>query len=488
MNNFLEKTTIAKNASVLVIADIITIILDALLTIAIARKLGSMNLGLLAFAVSFTRLFGFFTRFGFKHLVSRDVSKDPDRTSRYLGTIMVIKFLFSITMLIIIFVIIQFSKYSPDKVFVIYIAAFIVILDSYIEFLSSFFRAYQKAEFAAIVKTILHFLTVMTGLSVLFMGYGIVSLISVRLIVYFFVFLLAFHLVVRKTAKPDFKIERRYSLHLIQLSVPFAMVGVFVVINTQMGTILLSFIKGDEATGWFSAAFRLCGVVGFIPVAFTGAVLPAMAKFSSQNLKEQLYRTYEGTIKFLLIFILPIALGTTILAEKFVLLIYGSEYSESISVLQILIWFLVFSFLNHGFFNAFATMYKEKVFVRFQCYGTLIQFICNVALILLVGVVGVSIATLVSQMVIFVFSTHYLSKHFHRLQVRNIYMKPMYAILPMGVFLLYNKQMNTMLLVLISVVLYVVSLLLFKTFDKEELLIFRELLRKATRRIVKNPK
>ena len=481
-----EKTTIAKNAGALVMADVITIILEALLTITIARKLGVAHFGLLAFAVSFTRLFGFFTRFGFKYLISRDVAKEPDKTGHYLGSILVVKLLLSVAILLVIISILQFTHYDSVKITVIYIAMFVVILDSFIEFLNSFFRAYQKAEYEALVKTILHVLTVTSGLTVLFLGYGVVSLISVRFLVYFFTFVFCFSLVVKKTSKPNFSIQRSHILYLIKSSLPFAMVGVFVVINTQMGTILLSFIKGDEATGWYSAAHRLCGVVGFIPVAFVGAVLPAMSKFSHQNLKHKLIKTYEGTIKSLIIIILPIAVGTSILADHFILMIYGTGFQESIIVLRILIWLLVFSFVNHGFLSAFATINKEKTFVRFQFIGTIIHFCLNISLIPILGVVGVSIAAVFSQMVTFIFSAFFLSKHFHHIRIRDMFMKPASAVLTMGVFLLIFRSLNAIILVLLSIVIYCITLVLFRTFSTDELSIFRELIRKGTIKLAVN--
>ena len=93
-----EKTKIAKNASVLVVTDIVIRLLGTILTITIARKLGAADLGLLAFAISFATPFALLAGFGFNNLISRDVAQDLNRTSSYFGTIFIIKTIFSIIM------------------------------------------------------------------------------------------------------------------------------------------------------------------------------------------------------------------------------------------------------------------------------------------------------------------------------------------------------------------------------------------------------
>ena len=473
-----EKTTIAKNAGILVMTDVVTRILGALLTIFIARKLGATNLGLLAFAFSFTELFSFFANFGFKNLISRDVAKELTKTDSYLGSISLIKLVLSAFVLLLIISILHLMHCSQEKMLVVCIAASIMVLTSFIEFFAAFFRAHQKVEYEALIKIILVFLRVSTGLTILFLGYGLVPLMSVQFLVYLFSFALGFCLVVKKLSKPIFNIKWDFCIYLIKSAVPFALLIIVVSINTQMGTVLLSFIKGDLVTGWFSAAQKLCGIFGFIPMAFVGAVLPAMSKFSQKRMHESLVKTYEGTIKHLLIIVLPVAVGISILADDFILMVYGREYIQSIIVLRILIWLLVFSFLNQACMIAFVSINKEKKFVIIQALGTLVNFCVNIALIPLIGAVGVSIATVLAQIVIFAFSAYVLSKYFCEARIRKISVRPVLSVLLMSFFLFLFKKQDVIILVPLSGLLYGVTLYSLKTFNNNELSILRELFRR----------
>jgi len=354
-----------------------------------------------------------------------------------------------------------------------------MILDAFIEFFNAFFRAHQKAEYEALIKIILHVLTVSTGVTILFLGYGLIPLLCVRFAVYLFSFFLGYSLVVKKFSAPNFHIQLDFSKQILKSAIPFAALGIMVAINAQMGTILLSFIKGDEATGWYSAAHRLCNVFGFIPAAFIGAVLPAMSKFSQNHLQDRLIKTYEGTIKFLLIIVLPIAVGITLLADNFILMIYGEGYQQSIIVLRILIWFLVFSYLNHGYMSVFASINNEKKFVKIQVLGTIMNVCLSIILIPSVGVIGVSIAIVTSQIIIFIVSTYVLSLQFHKTIIKNIYFKPALAVLLMSMFLFIFKEYNLIFLITMSMILYSSVLFLLKTFNDDEISILRDFYKKG---------
>ena len=473
-----EKATIAKNTGILVTTEILTRILGTVLTITIARKLGASSLGLLAFALSFSRVFDFLPNFGFKNLISRDVAKEPTTAGCYLSNIFVIKLVFSVSALLLIIVVLLFTDCSQEKFLIVFIASLIMTTGSFIDFFYAFFRALQKVKYEAILKVILNFLIVSTGLTVLFLGYDLVPFISVRFLVYLFSFAVGISLIAKKLVKPGLNIQWDFCIQIIKSAIPFAMLGIIGNISTQMGTILLSFIKGDEATGWFSAAQRLYGVFSFIPAAFVGAVLPAMSKFSHYDTGKKLVKTYEGTIKYLLIIILPIAAGMSILADDIILLVYGEKFVQSIIVLRILIWSPVFSFLNRGCMIAFASINKEKKLVRIQVLGTIVNFCVNISLIPLFGPVGVSIATVASQVVVFAFSAYIISKDFGQASIGKVSLKPLLAVLIMSLFLVLFKQQNIIILIPIAALLYSLTLLLLKAFDNDELSILKELYRK----------
>jgi hypothetical protein len=59
--------------------------------------------------------------------------------------------------------------------------------------------------------------------------------------------------------------------------------------------------------------------------------------------------------------IFPIAIFTTLLSERIVLFVYGTGYSASVEVLQIVIWALVFAGLTSDNTTTLNAMNKQRV-------------------------------------------------------------------------------------------------------------------------------
>lgn len=468
-----QNSKMLQNTTILLITDFCTRFLGALLTIVIARKLGAASLGILAFALSFTELFGFLTRFGFKHLISRDVAQDISRTGRYMGSVFMIEIILSFVVLFIVVALSDIMNLHYEKLIVILIMAVILILTSLITIFHAFFRAYQMVQYESFIRLLLNLISVVSGLVVLFLGYGLITLVSVRLIVYILLLLFGFQLLIKKIGKPHFTKDWQFHWTLIQAAVPFAVLGIVVSFNTQIGTVLLSIIKGDMETGWYSAAIRLVGVFSFMPTAFVGSVLPAMSKFSYKRKENHLNLTFERTLKYLFILSLPMSIGLFCLSEKIIQLIYGSDFQSSVNILRIVGWFLVFSFLNHGCMIGYAAIGQEKRFVRNQIWGTMIALVMNLSLIPWIGGLGLAIVAVFSQIVIFSLSMISLSRFYRLSRFYLQFLKPSLVGLIMGIFLRLLYAQSLFVLIGCGAILYGFGLALSRTFKANELTTIR---------------
>lgn len=471
-----EKIVIARNTSILMITEIITRILGALLTILIARKLGAEKLGLLSFAISFTELFGFIIRFGFKNLISRDIAKYHDKSGVYLGGILLIEVFFSMLILFVITGIMSVMKYNLEKKNIILLATFILIFSSIIDFFHAFFRAYQKAVYEALIKIFLNVFVSLTGILIIWMGFGLKAMMDVRLIVYILSFILGYFLLTRNFTKPVFNKDPKFLFQLTKMAFPFASLGIIISLNTQMSTILISIMKGDTVTGWFSAALRICGVLTFLPLAFVGSVLPAMSKYYHLNNRTLLCLSYERTLKYLFIIIIPIAVGFTVLGGPIIHFVYGDRFESSVILLKILGWMLVFSFLNHSSMIAFSAIDKERTFVNFQAIGTIANLILGIVFIHFFNAKGLCFSNLFSQGIIFCLSSYELSKLFHEINLYRLFIKPLIAAFLMGIFIFFFFQVNLIFLIVCSSILYALFLLALKTFNVNEISTVKKML------------
>ena len=89
MSRILE---IFKNTSWVMISQIITSVFGFVWAISLARYLGVFEFGILSFATSFTYLLAFFMDLGIYNYVTRDLSRNKDLASKYIGNGIPLKF------------------------------------------------------------------------------------------------------------------------------------------------------------------------------------------------------------------------------------------------------------------------------------------------------------------------------------------------------------------------------------------------------------
>ncbi|MHB1413834.1 MAG: MATE family efflux transporter, partial [Chloroflexota bacterium] len=86
--------------------------------------------------------------------------------------------------------------------------------------------------------------------------------------------------------------------------------------------------------------------LNIIPSTFTLAIFPLLSRYAA-SARDTLHRSYRLALKYLLIISFPIAVGTTLLATDIINFFAGPAYlPHSAIALQILIWFLPFSYVN----------------------------------------------------------------------------------------------------------------------------------------------
>jgi O-antigen/teichoic acid export membrane protein len=82
-----------------------------------------------------------------------------------------------------------------------------------------------------------------------------------------------------KFTVPRIKVDLGFWKKMLRLAWPFALSGVFLTISLWIDSVMLSATKGNEAVGWYNAAYGLILILSFVPAAYFGAVFPIMSRF-----------------------------------------------------------------------------------------------------------------------------------------------------------------------------------------------------------------
>ena len=144
--------------------------------------------------------------------------------------------------------------------------------------------------------------------------------------------------------------------------------------------------------------------------------------------RDTFVRAYVLAIRMLLIVSIPIAVATVFLAEAIILFFGGREYlPHSVIALQVLIWFLPFSYVNSLTQYVLIAINQQRFITTSFIIATGLNIILNLILIPMYSYVGAAAVTIVSEVVLLVPFLYCLRRHLGRHRQSQHHVRKRYA-------------------------------------------------------------
>ncbi|MEW6609556.1 MAG: polysaccharide biosynthesis C-terminal domain-containing protein, partial [bacterium] len=284
-------------------------------------------------------------------------------------------------------------------------------------------------------------------------------------ILYFFFTLL---FIIKRFARPKFEIDIPFWKELGRKSIPFMTLFVIGTLFVNLDNIMLSRIAGDAVTGWYSASAKLAHFLKTLPAYFATALFPVLVNLHKSENKGFIY-VFNKSSQYMLIMGVPLAVGTTILADKIILLIYGGKFVNSIPVLKILIWTTLFVFIQSICIQALVSINRERDINYIIGAGLLVTIVLYLVLIPKLKHIGVSLSVFSAELLITLWVFTYLSKVKEGITLFSTQtFKIIVASIIMGMFVYLGRNFNLFLCIGAGATIYILLLLLFKAVSKED--------------------
>jgi len=375
--------------------------------------------------------------------------------------------------------VINLLNYPSETRYIVYLATIFIILQSYLDSFDFIYQAFEKMQYSSFLRSFRIFIRLLLAIIIIWLGYGLVELLYVYIISSLISLFLSGYICIKKFTTFNFRLEKDFALDLLKKSIPFGIAGMFMMIYAKIDITMLSKlapvslsgiysnVTPDTVIGWYSAAHNLLDSLTFIPIAFSAALAPIAARAFIDNLSK-LKLIYEKSFTYITYITIPIVIGTIVLANKIINLIYGSEYANGTLALQILIVMIFFNFQVYTFGLALNSMNKEKITMIAAILAVIVNVGLNFWLIPIYSFIGAAVTTIISEITYFVFCYYFTSKLLLKLNLIKITWKPLLSGLIMGTIIYYLKDFNLFLLMVMGFIIYVGLLFLFRSFTEKD--------------------
>lgn len=470
--------TIAKNTILILISQIISYIFIFFTTIYSARYLGVENFGILSLSIAFTGILIIFADLGLSTLTIREVSRDKSLGNKYLVNIALFKIVLAVITFIIAIITVNILSYSLLIQLAIYGMTISVIFNSFSVFISSIFQAHEKMEYLSIgtiISSILIFIGVLIAIN---LNLDVLNFVLIYIIANIIVLLFYLIILFKKFMSPSWDFEWNFLKDNLKMALPFGITGIFVMIYYYIDSIMLSVMAGNDAVGWYNAAYRITLVLLFIPSVFNISIFPAMSQFYLTS-KKSLKFAYKKYFKYMTIIGIPLGIGTTLLAEKIILIIFGAQYANSTLALQILVWSSIIIFISSPIARLLEASNKQSTIAKITGLCAVFNIILNLILIPEYSFIGASLVTVLTEIISLILGLKVVSRLDYGLsQVESTnLLKILISSIIMGIFIILFRSLNIVFIITGGIIIYFIILYSLKCFDEEDISIILNILK-----------
>ncbi|MEX0828042.1 MAG: flippase [Haliea sp.] len=366
-------------------------------TIVVARYLGPENFGALAYALSLVSVFGAAGHMGLQGLVVREIVNLPDDRAETLGTTAILKLLGMAAGYAMLVIYAWFYEGPGTPQFLLIAIAGLALLFQPLAVIDNWFQAFVQAKYAVLARVSSQVLSTGFKLSLVLAGAGLVYFALAHLLqaVVGALFLLVIFCAKVSIKPSQWRFSPDRAKDLLRQGWLVYLGSIFAVIYLKVDLVMLRWLADTAQVGQYAVAAQLSEAWYFVPSAIVASFFPKLIMLRDHD-ESLFYHRLQQLFDVLFLMALGVALVVTLLAPWLVLILFGSEYAASASILVIHIWAALFIFMRAAF-SKWILIENALYFSLFTtALGAVANVFLNYFLIPIHGGIGAAYATLVS--------------------------------------------------------------------------------------------
>ncbi len=465
-----------RNTSWIFMSDIIGNIFSFLLVILIARYLGDSGLGIYSYAIAFVSSVYFLLDMGILYYTTREMSRHFKKIRLYASNLLTLRLFFCVLAFLLSVIPLFFIESDKTIRLTILLAAVAMFFNYFSWVFRPLFQVYEKLKFEAISRIAERTVAFLLGAYFLVVLKQGITYFMLVFVVSYSVFFISRVFFAKRFTQINFGFDLSVMREILIKSLPFWAIMIFIKLYLVLNTLMLSWLTKNYAlVGWYTASSSLLDGLTFIPAAVSLVLFPAMSKLFVRN-KKTLSILLNLAFKYYIMFLYPLCIGVFLLADRIIPLVYPG-FSNSITILQILVWAVAIGFITQFFGFFLQAINKQNYSALIVVFATLSNIMLNLILIPPFTYIGAGIATLITEIAVFILLYWLIVRFNFRIALFKLSYPTILAGSLMGILIYFLYSQNLVLLVLTGVVAFFIGIILFKGIRKDDINLFMEAVR-----------
>lgn len=478
---------VTKNALAIGLVQLLAQISTFVLSIFLARYLGSENYGAYTLAFSLTALVFLIADFNLNFQAVVNVAPNKKIAPQYLANTLFLRGVLGAVALSVTFIIVGLENQPPEVSYAIMIIALATAFNWLNQSFNAMYTSFERMHLTLLTSSVERLFTVTVAIILVVLGFGLDVVVMVVLAGSILQFILGFLVCSRLVVKPARRPKLDQAKKQFREAVPYAAMNVFIVslysINAVLVQLIILWNGGNHsaaltATGMYNVSFNMVTALIAIPNVLITSLLPVVSRMYRDSV-DMTHFMQKKVMKYMFTLGLPIAVGGVILAEEIVLLFYGAEYAPAVNVFRILAPAVAISFFDSGMASVLASAQRVHLITVANGIGALTNLILCLALIPFLAQDGAAMAFTLAYLILVSVTFHFLRTKVFNIRVIDILPRPLLAAAGMGLALLLLPEVNLFVSLAVGAAVYFGLIYLLKAINQEDVEILMKILKKT---------
>jgi len=468
---------IAINTIFLLLGKVSSLLLQIIIVAFLARYLGVSGYGKYAFVFAYLSFFHILSNLGLNTILVREISRDKSLAPALIGHGILIRIFLSVVSFSLALLIITVLNYPLDTTKAVYVLSLILLFSAF-QTPELIFQVYLKLQYSVLINF---------GNRLLILGLILLAISQHQTLIFIIWMFVISNLVLvvsilifsRKFVIPKFAFNPKTLKWILRESWPVALSAIFITIYFKIDTIMLSFMKGDEAVGYYNAAYAIMTNLILIPAAYATAIFPVISEYFKSS-PDSLVKIFKRSFKYLSSLALPIVVGGVILSKQIITFIYGEQFYPSIKAFQILIFASGIIFISNLVGTTITAINRQKINMWYSLVTVILNILLNLLLIPRWSYLGASIATIITEGLGCSLGFLFILRYFKIPFFSKSYLNSVRLLLALGVMALpifYLRTIHFIAIIPIAAICYVGTLFLLGWFDRIDINLLKQILK-----------
>jgi O-antigen/teichoic acid export membrane protein len=386
---------IMSQATLQLVVRLLNVALGVVAVAVLARSLGAAEFGAWSAVLAYVSLFAFLNDFGFPQVGIQRMAAEPEREAEWLGALAALRTFGALAALVLCVAGIPLFLEPADDVRPLALILSATVLAAAPQAFLAVFTSRLRGGVALAALSLQSIAWTAAVVAIAATDGGILDFAWAFVAVSFAVAAVQV-IATRRLATIALRAGRALWAPLFRVALPLGIAGLLVTVYYRINSVLVLNLSGPQEAGYFGAAFRVMDPLHVIPTAVMTAVFPVVAALHGSD-RARVKRLVQSGLDFLLIMLLPLAVGSLAVGDQLMTAIFGDGFAPAGDVLPLLLFAFVWVGVSYLPGYLFPVLDLQWWFARLALAGVVVSVGLNLLLIPDHGAEGAAVATLLTE-------------------------------------------------------------------------------------------